>query len=214
MQQLLPLYLPSTVQSDTHYIVTDCNRLAYKAIMHHRWEMPFTLLFGEACSGKTTLSHHICAQRNATMLHHNLPESDIIGITNGLYIIDNVHQCDERALFHMLNMIKAQHAFLLMTATGSFNTLPFTLPDTCSRLRTAMQCHIYPPDDDMMLMLLHKELSNRQLYYDEKLLHYVIPRLERSYQAIVHFVGELDRISLVKKHSITISLARELLNPT
>ncbi len=213
MQQLLPLTLPASDEAE-HYIITDSNRIAYKAIMHHHWEMPFMLLFGEASSGKTTLAHHAATQRGGNLLDTNLPETAIAAISDGLYIIDDVHHCDAEALFHALNMIKSKNAFLLMTAAGHFSALPFTLPDTVSRLRTAMQCHLQPPDDEMMMMLLHKQLSARQLHYDEKLLHYVLPRLERSYSAISDFAAAIDTLSLRKKQPVTIPLAREVLEST
>ena len=211
MQQLLPLPLPPHDVAMEYYIVTDANRLAYKSIMHHHWELPYILLFGDASSGKSTLARHVALQRGGTLLNTDLTDSDVAAIRSGLYIIDNIHHCDAEALFHTLNMIKAHNASLLMTSTGRIDSLPFSLPDTISRLRTAVQCYIDSPDDEMMMLLLHKQLSIRQLHYDDKLLQYVLPRLERSYHAIADFVHKIDILSLRNKQALSISLARAVL---
>jgi chromosomal replication initiation ATPase DnaA len=212
MQQLLPFALPEPPQDAANYIITDANRLAHKAVIEHRWDLPLMLLFGAHYSGKTLLASQWATKHDAVMLDTSLSDEVISTITARAYIVDDVDACDERQLFHLLNMINSHNALLLMTATGDFASLPFTLADTLSRLRVASQVHILPPDDEMMTLLLHHHFTLRQLHYDEKLLDYIVPRLERSYAALHHFVIAMDEASLTEKRSLNVTLARNILS--
>ena len=50
-----------------------------------------------------------------------------------------------------------------------------------------------------MFALIFKSLSDRQISLDQKLISYIIKRIERSYGEINDFIYKIDELSLKKK---------------
>ena len=59
--------------------------------------------------------------------------------------------------------------------------------------------NIKKPDDELMFALILKNLSDRQISLDKKLINYIIKRIDRSYSKIFDFIYKIDEISLKKK---------------
>ena len=57
-----------------------------------------------------------------------------------------------------------------------------------------------------MFALILKNLSDRQISLDKKLINYIIKRIDRSYSKIFDFIYKIDEISLKKKRSIDLKL--------
>ncbi len=67
------------------------------------------------------------------------------------------------------------------------------------------------PDDNLMFALILKNLSDRQISIDKKLIDYIIKRIDRSYSKIFDFIYKIDEISLKKKKSINFKIIKEVL---
>ena len=63
-----------------------------------------------------------------------------------------------------------------------------------------------------MFALILKNLSDRQITLDKKLIDFIIKRVERSYDKIFEFIYKIDRISLKKKKSIDFKIIKEVLD--
>jgi chromosomal replication initiation ATPase DnaA len=63
-----------------------------------------------------------------------------------------------------------------------------------------------------MFALILKNLSDRQITLDKKLIDFIIKRVERSYGKIFEFIYKIDRISLKKKKSIDLKIIKEALD--
>jgi chromosomal replication initiation ATPase DnaA len=118
---------------------------------------------------------------------------------------------DERALFHLLNLVKEQQAFLLLTARAAPAAWPITLPDLASRLRAIPVVTLAAPDDAMLRALLVKLFADRQVAVDEALISYLVVRIERSFAAARSIVARLDREALRRQRPVTRALAGEIL---
>jgi chromosomal replication initiation ATPase DnaA len=118
---------------------------------------------------------------------------------------------DERALFHLLNLVKEQQAFLLLTARTAPAAWPITLPDLASRLRAIPVVTLAAPDDAMLRAVLVKLFADRQVAVDEALISYLVVRIERSFAAARAIVATLDREALRRQRPVTRSLAGEIL---
>ena len=59
--------------------------------------------------------------------------------------------------------------------------------------------------------LILKNLSDRQISLDKKLINYLIKRIDRSYSKIFDFIYKIDEISLKKKKSIDLKIIKEVL---
>ena len=62
-----------------------------------------------------------------------------------------------------------------------------------------------------MFALILKNLADRQISLDKKLINYIIKRIDRSYSKIFDFIYKIDEISLKKKKSIDLKIIREVL---
>jgi chromosomal replication initiation ATPase DnaA len=131
--------------------------------------------------------------------------------TGALVIEDANSDLDERALFHLLNLMRQQEAFVLMTARTPPATWRIELADLASRLRAIPAVQLRPPDDALLRAVMVKLFADRQLAVDEPLIAYLSTRIERSFAAARAAVEDLDREALRQKRPVTRALAAELL---
>jgi chromosomal replication initiation ATPase DnaA len=131
--------------------------------------------------------------------------------TGALVIEDASSDLDERALFHLLNLMRQEDAFVLMTARTPPATWRMELADLASRLRAIPVVQLRPPDDALLRAVMVKLFADRQLAVDEPLIAYLSTRIERSFAAARAAVEDLDREALRQKRPVTRALAAELL---
>lgn len=131
--------------------------------------------------------------------------------TGALVIEDASAGLDERALFHLLNLVREEAGFLLITAQAPPASWSIELPDLASRLRAIPVLALDVPDDALLRALMVKLFADRQLEVDEPLIRYLATRIERSFAAARHAVEELDREALRQQRPVTRALAAELL---
>ena len=62
-----------------------------------------------------------------------------------------------------------------------------------------------------MFALILKNLSDRQIIIDKKLIDYITKRVVRSYSKIFDFIYKIDQLSLKKKKSIDFKIIKEAL---
>ena len=89
---------------------------------------------------------------------------------------------------------------------------PVLLPDLRSRLKAATVVEIGEPDEALLSQVIVKLFADRQLYIDDKLVLYIVNRMERSLNAAQTIVERLDRLALSRGTKITRTLAAEVLN--
>lgn len=200
--------------------MSDCNRKAWLYMQPQQdWPSPVFLLRGEKASGKTHLASIWAARANAPLLQAaeveiNKPPQDYFAGGTTLVMEDIEHISHESALFHLYNYAMQQQYSLLLTMDASIVWDHFILPDLRSRLQAAPQAEITAPDDALLTALLAKHFSDRQIAWNEGLLHYLLPRLERSFAAVRQIVERLDEAALRQKQPLSISLARQILQDT
>jgi len=145
-----------------------------------------------------------------------LGETDLMAAlaTGALVIEDAPARLDERALFHLLNLIREEEAFLLITAQAAPARWQVALPDLASRLRAVPAVALSAPDDALLRAVLVKLFADRQLGVDMSLVSYLATRIERSFAAARAVVETLDREALRMQRPVTRALAAELLRET
>ena len=132
--------------------------------------------------------------------------------TGALVIEDAGAGLDERALFHLINLMRQQEAYILITARLAPALWSTGLADLASRLRALPVVTLSAPDDALLRAVLVKLFADRQLAVDESLIGYLITRIERSFLAARAAVDALDREALRQKRPVTRALAAELLH--
>jgi len=145
-----------------------------------------------------------------------LGQTDLIGAlaTGALVIEDAPARLDERALFHLLNLIREEEACLLITARAAPARWGVALPDLASRLRALPTVTLSAPDDALLRAVLVKLFADRQLGVDSSLVSYLVTRIERSFAAARAAVETLDREALRMQRPVTRALAAELMRET
>ncbi len=118
---------------------------------------------------------------------------------------------DDQALFHVINSVRENGTGLLMTTRLWPMSWPVELADLRSRLKAATVVEIGEPDDELLALVLVKLFSDRQLTVDEKLIGYIVTRMERSLDAAQTIVEKLDRLALSRRTRISRGLALEVL---
>ena len=98
---------------------------------------------------------------------------------------------------------------------GAFSELSLDknlkLDDLNSRCKNFLLSAIEKPEDDLMFALILKNLSDRQISIDKKLIDFIIKRIDRSYGKIFDFIYKIDEISLKRKKPIDFKIIKELL---
>ena len=118
---------------------------------------------------------------------------------------------DERALLHCYNGIAERGGHLLLTASAPPSHWPLALPDLASRLRLAPVAELGMPDDALLGALILKLFADRQIAVAPEVPAYVVPRIERTFEAVDTLVERLDRAALAEGGAVTVPLVRTVL---
>lgn len=209
----IPLELQHVPSFDlADFIVSSANEEAVALLENHaNWIGHAIALVGPEASGKSHLVKGWAAENDALLFS---PGSEVASIPLGALVVcddaDGPEFSDE-TLFHLFNWIKEIGGKLLITSKLHPTVWDVKLPDLRSRLATLTVGEIGEPDDELLMVLLIKLFSDRQLQVDMSVIHYVLPRIERSFYAIHQFVERLDQASLTDKRKITKVLAKSCL---
>ena len=127
-------------------------------------------------------------------------------------IIENFNdEIDENLFFTLLNIIDQDNKYLILTSTRPIVEHTFKLDDLNSRSKNFLLSNIEKPEDDLMFALILKNLSDRQISIDKKLIDFIIKRIDRSYGKIFDFIYKIDEISLKRKKPIDFRIIKEAL---
>ena len=109
------------------------------------------------------------------------------------------------------NRAQAEGRPLLFVSNAAPGEWKVTLPDLASRLGAALPLEIGAPDDALLEALIEAHAARRGLVLGDGALAYLLPRIERTHAAAERLVETIDRLSLERKASVTISLLRDAL---
>ena len=174
-----------------------------------KWEKNFLNISGEKFSGKTHLTNIFLKKFNGIKVESNLLNNDTLK-TIKLYqnvVLENLNlNVNEDFIYTLFNIIDQDNKFLIITSSQPIAEINFTLEDLKSRTKNCLLAKIENPDDELMFALILKNLSDRQIILDKKLINFIIKRIERSYGKIFEFIYKIDKISLKKKNLSTLRL--------
>jgi chromosomal replication initiation ATPase DnaA len=177
------------------------------------WPSPVVIITGPEGSGKSHLAEVWVRKSGATRVQA-VPDSDAVtSAGEGPVLVEDADRdgFDETELFHLINAVRSAGTNLLITARSWPMAWGVTLPDLASRLKAATTVEIGPPDDLLLSQILLKLFADRQLLLDDKIIAYIVPRMERSLAAAQAIVERLDRLALARGTRINRALAAEVL---
>ena len=179
-----------------------------------KWEKNILNISGEKFSGKTHLVNIFLKKFNGIKIESNLLNNgDLKTIKSFQCIVleDLTLEIDENLIYTLFNIIDQDNKFLIVTSNKPIVEIDFKLQDLRSRTKNCLLAKIENPDDELMFAIILKNLSDRQITLDKKLIDYIIKRIDRSYSKIFEFIYKIDEISLKKKKSIDFKIINEAL---
>ena len=178
------------------------------------WEKNFLNISGESFSGKTHLVNIFLKKFKGIKIESNLLKNEDlkkIKIHQNIVIENLTTTIDENLFFTLCNIIDQDNKYLIVTSNQAIVNLEFGLNDLKSRSKNFLLQNIEKPDDELIFALLLKNLSDRQISLEKKLIDYIIKKIDRSYDKIFDFIYKVDEISLKKKRPIDLKIIKEVL---
>ena len=179
-----------------------------------RWEKNFLNINGEKFSGKTHLINIFIKKFKGIKFDANLlSDKDLktIKIHENIILENLDKNINEKLIYSLLNIIDLDNKFIIVTSKKPIVNINFSLVDLKSRTKNFLIQKIEKPDDELMFALILKNLSDRQISIDKKLIHFIIKRIDRSYSKIFDFIYKVDELSLKKKKPIDFKIIKEVL---
>ncbi|HJN03521.1 MAG TPA: DNA replication protein [Alphaproteobacteria bacterium] len=197
------------------FLVAPCNEDAVAWIDRWPdWPGRILALHGPRACGKSHLAEVWRATSGATVVAADtLTAGTVPPAAGSLAIEDADTTVDERALLHTLNAVREAGGSILLTGKTPPAQWRVGLPDLDSRLRAANTCGIGAPDDALLAAVLVKLFAERQITVAEAVILYLLPRIERSFDAARACVAALDRHALQAGRAVTVPLVRDVLGP-
>ena len=197
------------------FLVAPCNEAAVAWLDRWPdWPGPALVIHGPPRSGKSHLAEVWRRRSSAEAVKASALAQAVTGAGDApaALVVDGLAApLDERALLHTYNGVAERGGHLLLTALAPPALWPLTLPDLVSRLRLAPEAAIGLPDDALLAALVVKLFADRQIAVTPEVPAYVVPRIERSFEAVARLVERLDRAALAEGRPVTVPLARRVL---
>ncbi|HEY1244961.1 MAG TPA: DnaA/Hda family protein [Hyphomicrobiaceae bacterium] len=216
----LVLDLPHRAALGAHdFLISPSNQSAADMIdLWPDWPQASVAVVAPAHAGKTHLASVWRLKCGAARLEARaLGEADVPGaVAHGAVLVEDLHAgiADERALFHLLNLVREHKLTMLLTSRTPPGELQPALPDLRSRLRALPVVAIAPPDETLLKAVLVKHFTDRQLAVEPGVIAYIALRMERSMEAAAATVAEIDRAAMAAHRKVTRALAAQVLART
>ena len=178
------------------------------------WSENIVNIYGPEKSGKTFLLS-IFAQKNSfikiSKKEINKSNIDYILKQKKIIIEDISNEIDNELLFLIYNHFKSNENFLVFSSLVDTANLNFSLNDLNSRFKSVFNIEIHNPSDNLLYSILLKEISDRQITLEPKIIDYILGKIERTYLAVNTFVKLMDKKNLIDKKKITKKLVNSIL---
>ncbi len=213
-QRIIKFNYEKNLKKDDFY-VSESNKHILKQIDNWpKWEKNFLNINGENYSGKTHLVNIFLNKFKGIKFEANLLTDENlreIKIYQNI-VLENLNEnVNEKLIYTLLNIIDQENKYLIITSVKPIVDIKFSLKDLKSRTKNFLLQSIRKPDDELVFALILKNLSDRQIFLEKKLIDFIMKRIDRSYGKIFDFIYKIDEISLKKKKSIDLKIIKNVL---
>ncbi len=200
---------------DDDFYVSKSNKTIFDILNNWpNWEKNFLNITGDKYSGKTHLINIFLKKFKGIKINAKvLNDEDLsqIKVHENVILEDLNEKVNEKLVYSLFNIIDIDNKFIIVTSNNPITDINFSLVDLKSRTKNFIIQKIEKPDDDLIFALILKNLSDRQILINEKLINFIIKRIDRSYSNIFNFIYKIDELSLKKKKPIDFKLIKEVL---
>ena len=215
LNQLLLNFVYIQNFKDEDFYVSNSNYYAFNLIgSWPKWEKNALNICGDKYSGKTHLVNIFLKKFKGIKIEANSFENNNLRklkVYENIILDDFDQNVDENLIYSLFNIIDQDNKYLIINSLMPINEIDFKLEDLRSRTKNCLVAKIDKPDDELMFAGILKNVSDRQIAIDKKLINFIIKRVDRSYDKIFEFIYKIDEISLKKKKSIDFKIIKEAL---
>ena len=213
-QQIIKFNFEKNFKDEDFYVSSSNKHIFDLLNKWPKWEKNFLNISGEKFSGKTHLMNIFLKKFKGIKIDSEFLDNEIINTIkiHQNIIIENLDlKINEKLFFTLINIIEQDNKYLIVTSINPIVEMNFILEDLKSRSKNFILQSINKPDDELIFALILKNLSDRQISIDKKLIEYTIKRIGRSYSKIFDFIYKIDEISLKRKKSIDLKIIKDVL---
>ena len=200
---------------DDDFYVSNSNKHVFTLLgQWPKWQKNFLNIYGEKSSGKTHLINIFIRKFKGIKLDINSLSNenlDMIKVHENIILENLDEKVEEKLIYSLFNIVDLDNKFIIVTSEKPIVDMDFKLSDLKSRTKNYLLQKIDKPDDELMFALILKNLSDRQITIDKKLINFIIKRIDRSYDKIFEFIYKVDELSLKKKKPIDFRIIKEAL---
>ena len=200
---------------DSDFFVSKSNKHVHDFLLSWpNWEKNLVNICGENFSGKSHLINIFIKKFKGVIFNADTFDNDDLSsldIHQNIVLENLNNEINEKLIYTLINIVEQNDKYLIITSYRSISEINFNLDDLKSRAKNFLIQDIQKPDDELIFALLIKNLSDRQITLEKKLVNYIVKRIHRSYSKIFDFIYKIDEMSLKKKKSININLVKEIL---
>ncbi len=213
-QQIIKFDYHKNFNYEDFYISKSNEHVLSYLEMWPQWEKNFLNIIGEKFSGKSHIIDIFLKKFRGIKLNSNSINNKIfrdIKVYQNIILENFNENIDEKIIYTLFDLVEKDNKYLIVTSLKPIVNMKFKLDDLRSRSKNFILQNIEKPDDDLILALILKNLSDRQISLDKKLINYIIKRIDRSYSKIFDFIYKIDEISLKKRTSINLKIIKDVL---
>ena len=213
-QKIIKFNYDQNFRYEDFYISKSNEHIIFLLNKWPKWSKNFLNISGEAFSGKSHLINIFLKKFKGIKLESNLlcnKDLNEIKVHQNIILENLNNDINENLVYSLFNIIEQDNKYLIVTSRKPIVDLDFKLDDLRSRTKNFLLQKIEKPDDEMIYALILKNLSDKQILIEKKLINYIIKRIDRSYSKIYKFIYKIDEISLKKKKSIDLKIIKEAL---
>tara|TARA_Y100000591_G_C21825425_1_gene696346 strand:+ start:1201 stop:1863 length:663 start_codon:yes stop_codon:yes gene_type:complete len=201
--------------NDDDFYVSKSNKHIFTLLCQWpKWEKNFLNISGEKFSGKTHLINIFLKKFKGIKFESSLLGNEDfkkIKLHENIILENMTDKIDEKLIYSLFNIIDMDNKFIIVTSEKPIVDIEFKLNDLKSRTKNFLLQKIEKPDDELLFALIIKNLSDRQISIDKKIIDFIIKRIDRSYDNIFNFIYKIDELSLKKKKPIDFKIIKEVL---
>ena len=213
-QRIIKFNYEKNLKKDDFYVSASNKHIIKQIDNWPKWEKNFLNINGENYSGKTHLVNIFLKKFKGIKFEANLLTDEDLKETkiHQNIVLENLNEnVNEKLIYSLLNIIDQDNKYLIVTSVKPIVDIKFSLKDLKSRTKNFLLQNIKKPDDELVFALILKNLSDRQIFLEKKLIDFIMKRIDRSYGKIFDFIYKIDEISLKKKKSIDLKIIKNVL---